>query len=827
MIGRTSLVEQKRIQWAREREEMARLGGSWGFLKNNINIRTNIRTYPNGPSKSLVETKDKQSGTPFRAVGNYGSTVSLKSLTTENSRNSDVSLKCLDCNGGSMINLLVQSDVSQIRHRSPSLPPIYSKDQQRYLCQGQQRDFAAEGMHYHSEKLHRLYDCYENSKQNQYGSQGEEREGETSGYASDSVDAPVSAIGSKLSCCKPSGAEMSEKTWSNPYHATPESSLPPSRRLSDGRIGDLNRPRWDSVWGQETARGDPPPPSWLARLGQSGQVLVINHESASSSDSSTVGSMGLDNNKTYLRGQNIPVDASILQERELKRQKALELQNAIKKQLEEKDQQRKKEKERKLREERLEEERIKREREKERERFEEEQRKMKEREAAKLKQAETMREVLEVAERLAKEQRNVRRKFGKSVEENVAESSGDRESIVSNENQFDESFQSARTQQNLSFTNDEQETVNENGNGNGNDINNSDISNKLNQDDFNDDLKVVQVPISKDVAIVLSGRLEDSELLDKTANLQLVNLVLTPTPRRSEIDTKNNLSVGLNTFIQYIRNSSFASDSSRISPTIVENRLLTPSKYRILNGRDFGTQTDIENDLQDFREKLEVLTIKNTSAKDRKDATNASKRDIEKSTNIGSTDEMTVKALPRSKSQPRRAIESRPQWNANRPGTRYRTQSEKDPHYQRRLRMRRRQIESSDERSRSPSPDRRKIINIKSKIRALNRPKTKIDNYEPNLSMDSLNCIVPLQIDKNGRLTIEDNKCEQNDKTILSNDHISEASNINESRNKNKNVWCGQEILSTLSTLKNGLLMKQIEWDSERCLISPAASEIF
>lgn len=36
----------------------------------------------------------------------------------------------------------------------------------------------------------------------------------------------------------------------------------------------------------------------------------------------------------------------------------------------------------------------------------------------------------------------------------------------------------------------------------------------------------------------------------------------------------------------------------------------------------------------------------------------------------------------------------------SRPGTRYRTQSEKDPHYQRRLRMRRRRIESSDDRSR-------------------------------------------------------------------------------------------------------------------------------
>lgn len=96
--------------------------------------------------------------------------------------------------------------------------------------------------------------------------------------------------------------------------------------------------------------------------------MVINHESASSSDSSTVGSIGSDN-KTYLRGQNIPVDAQILQEREVRRQKALELQSAIKKQLEEKDRQRKEEKERRLREERLEEERIKREREKEKERY--------------------------------------------------------------------------------------------------------------------------------------------------------------------------------------------------------------------------------------------------------------------------------------------------------------------------------------------------------------------------------------------------------------------------------------------------------------------------
>lgn len=51
--------------------------------------------------------------------------------------------------------------------------------------------------------------------------------------------------------CKPSGTEMVEKMWQNPYQTTPESSLPPSRRLSDGRI-ELNRPRWGSVWAQET-----------------------------------------------------------------------------------------------------------------------------------------------------------------------------------------------------------------------------------------------------------------------------------------------------------------------------------------------------------------------------------------------------------------------------------------------------------------------------------------------------------------------------------------------------------------------------------------------
>lgn len=254
-----------------------------------------------------------------------------------------------------------------------------------------------------------------------------------------------------------------------------------------------------------------------------------------------------------------------------------------------------------------------------------------------------MREVLEAAERLAKEQKKFRRKCEKNSEENPIASLKNCESNTSNENQVEQNCASAGSQQNLPSNNDdvENKTVEEETSNTGeyNNVDNdskkthddnSDDNNTMNKSEQNmDDIKPVQVPVSKDVAIVLSGRLEDSELLSK-ANLQLVNLVLTPTPRRLENNSNSNLSVGLNTFIQNIGSSNFTPNSSRISSMIVENRLLTPSKYRAINGRDFGTQTDIENDVQDFPEKVQDLTTKDTSMKDRKDATNAIKRDTEK-----------------------------------------------------------------------------------------------------------------------------------------------------------------------------------------------------
>ncbi|XP_014476393.1 PREDICTED: putative uncharacterized protein DDB_G0271982 isoform X2 [Dinoponera quadriceps] len=711
MTGRTSLVEQKRIQWAREREEMARLGVNWEALKPSNCNRTHIRTYSNDVRLSPGETKNKTSVQPFRATGHYGSTVSLKSLTTESSGNCNVNLKCLDFNGGSLINLRDQVDVSQIRRRSPSLPPIFNKEQQQYFCQlEQQRDFGVEGSRYQQARpqkqehhRHRTNDRRGNQKESldHYGSPV--TEGETSGYASDSVDAPSQGHGTLVGG-KTARMEMTEKTWQNPYCTTPESSLPPSRRLSPGRMGELNRPRWGSVWGQDAARGDPPPPpSWLSRLGQSSQVLVINHDSASSPDSSTTGSTGSDNNKTYLRGQNIPVDADILQEREARRQKALELQNAIKQQLEEKDRQRKEEKERRMREERLEDERIKREREREKERFEEEQRRVREKEAAKLKKAQAMREVLETAERLAQEEKRSRRKREEQADEDT--DATQTSSSVSSHATVNDDKQDHRSQTRIAIA----EYVEESGSPK----DTKESENHYRESERNDKPEEVgldrraslQVPVSKDVAIVLSGRLDDAELLSR-ANLQLVNLVMTPSPHRFDNAAKG-LSLGLSAIMKNNATTTMPSPrrcSSRSDPAsfVVENRLLTPSKYRTSSGRDFGTQTDVEPDLQELRDKLQESSIQEHggNTKERKDTTNASRRNVEKSTNVGPGEEVNMKALPRSKSQPRTSLDARPRWNANRPGTRYRTQSEKDPHYQRRLRLGRRRVESSDEGSR-------------------------------------------------------------------------------------------------------------------------------
>lgn len=136
----------------------------------------------------------------------------------------------------------------------------------------------------------------------------------------------------------------------------------------------------------------------------------------------------------------------------------------------------------------------------------------------------------------------------------------------------------------------------------------------------------IRVPVSKDVAIVLSGRLEDTELLNK-ANLQVVNLVMTPSPRKNEV---NHLMSELTALVNSLGAPGYSSSRAKISPRIAENRLLTPSKYRYQNSRECGTQTDTEKEFQDLQDRIQELGINKNFVKERKDAANNNRRDVEK-----------------------------------------------------------------------------------------------------------------------------------------------------------------------------------------------------
>ena len=96
--------------------------------------------------------------------------------------------------------------------------------------------------------------------------------------------------------------------------------------------------------------------------------------------------------------------------------------------------------------------------------------------------------------------------------------------------------------------------------------------------------------------------------------------------------------------------------------------------------------------------------------------------------------------------------------------------------------------------NRSPSPNRRK--SCIQKTRNSRRRKVKVDCYDADLSMDSLNSVVPLRVDEHGRINVlpEDNK------------HRSKAQRKEENKMRNDeklDVWCGQQILTQLASLRN------------------------
>ncbi|XP_073968573.1 uncharacterized protein isoform X2 [Rhodnius prolixus] len=241
----------------------------------------------------------------------------------------------------------------------------------------------------------------------------EGREGDTSGYASDNAanEYPIGETWTKQN-----------GNWPLPNFSrkTPESVS----SCSGGR--EEQRARWGDrgvgvghLWAASPHLPQAPlpqidraTPSWLHRglMQEPAQVLVISHEDSYSNNQDMSRSCETlvsaeEFHRSYLRGQNTPIDPHSLAEREKKRQKALEQQNAIKQQLEEKERKKREEQERRLREERIEEERLRRHQELEIQRLEEEQRRAKEKEEKEERIAKAMREAIELAERTAREEK--------------------------------------------------------------------------------------------------------------------------------------------------------------------------------------------------------------------------------------------------------------------------------------------------------------------------------------------------------------------------------------------------------------------------------------
>lgn len=407
-----------------------------------------------------------------------------------------------------------------------------------------------------------------------------------------------------------------------------------------------------------------------------------------------------------MRGQNVPLEPEIKAQRENKRIKALELQSAILSQLEDREKRRQEERERRLREERLEELRIQRQQEEDRQRLEDERRKSEEKQLQEQRKLETLKKALEDAEKKAKQEKekrftchrqsvlnsNIRVDSNKSAGDEHAEAIELNESVSPTKTHRTYDVHSAKSQKKECSSQHTTEFNSPRSAGPGN----------LN-------LFIHSVPplaiADNQFNIVPIGLNANGEIVNAQPNsLQLAVLV----PQ----NLSNSLySVSLNS----LNNISEISDSAKI---------LTPRKYRIGNlivkTKDAATQTDPN-------------LWKSTS--DKMVDTDGTERNIDKDySNIDEnapqeSHHNTLKKDRRFRSEERfkKDIETRPKWGVNRPAAQYKKQSEKDPFYSQKRKMRqkyrsqaRQYLSQSSEDSRSPSPPTRSEKNSDNSLKQRN-----------------------------------------------------------------------------------------------------------
>ena len=393
-----------------------------------------------------------------------------------------------------------------------------------------------------------------------------------------------------------------------------------------------------------------------------------------------------------MRGQNVPIEPEIKAQRENKRLKALELQSAILNQLEDREKRRQEERERQLREERLEELRIQRQQEEDRQRLEDERRKLEEKQMMEQKKLDTLKRALEDAERKAKLDKEKRFSFHKrnanmnnnSNVENVpkpkveetppAETMPCVEPTSPTKTSRTYDIHSAKSQKR--DCNSHQTT------------------------EFNSPRSVGAGNLNLFIHSVPPLALADGQFNIVPIGLNGTNEAINTQPNNIQLavlvpqNVANNLySVSLNS----LNNTNELTDIGK---------LLTPNKYRTLRMKDAATQTDsifkttndkiietdeperyIDKDYPNIDENAPQDSHHNTLKKDRRF---------------------------RSEERYKKDLENRPKWGVNRPAAQYKKQSEKDPFYSQKRKMRqkyrpqaRQYLSHSSDDSRSPSPPTR------------------------------------------------------------------------------------------------------------------------
>ncbi|KAG6451445.1 hypothetical protein O3G_MSEX007159 [Manduca sexta] len=573
------------------------------------------------------------------------------------------------------------------RQRSPSLPPIHHIEGERPVIKEDRRSNVV-NRNIPSAKRFAFYD--------------EDCEGDTSGYGSETLnnmnrnrkdyvqdenrnviaawhqettDNRLTTTEIPTSGRSPRAAEEGRLRWGD-------------RGVATGRLWEPTAPNARLPQMPNQRKGTP---SWVERglnmIENSSELLVIDQRSSSNStglDCDRMSCNGCDEGRTFLRGQNVPLEPEIKAQRESKRIKALELQSAILNQLEDREKRRLEERERKLKEERLEELRIQRQQEEDRLRLEAEKRRHEEKQLLEQRKLETLKKALEDAERKAKQDKEKRFTcLKKSLKANVDEDA--KENIEENipAEVVRNIDPASPTKTNRTYDVHSAKSIKKESSSH----QTTEFNSPRSMGTGNLNLFIHSIPplaiAERQFNLVPIGINSNGEIINGHTNgIQLAVIV----PQNA---LGNLYGVSLN-------NGNDSQDMRKV---------VTPTNsYRTVKMIDVATQTDISIFKRTTDKIVETEDIESNVEKDYSNIDENAPQDSQHST-------LKKDRRFRSEERYKKDLENRPKWGVNRPAAQYKKQSEKDPFYSQKRKMRqkyrpqaRQYLSQSSEDSRSPSP---------------------------------------------------------------------------------------------------------------------------